>query len=240
MVIHVLAGRPLVVAALLATIGLAWTSLLAMSTRGMGAALEPMAWTPAHAAEMLAMWALMMVAMMLPSAAPMILILHRFTRSAAATLLFAGGYVLVWTGFGAAATGLQWALARGGQLSGAMALTGTWLAAGAFIAAGAYQFVPLKRTCLDACRSPIGFLSAHWRTGPGGALAMGLHHGTFCVGCCWVLMGLLFVGGLMNLVWIVPVALFVLVEKYLPGGPRVGRAAGALLIAWGVATLLTV
>jgi predicted metal-binding membrane protein len=231
------AARGAVLAALLGVIGIAWAYLALMGLHGMALAVSPLPWTPAHAASMLAMWVLMMLAMMLPSALPMIQIVDRYKRETALTALFALGYVVVWVGFSAAATALQWLLERSGLLSGGMALASTWLAAGVFIAAGAYQFAPLKRTCLDACRSPIAFLSAHWRAGHAGALAMGLHHGLFCLGCCWLVMGLLFVGGLMNLLWIVPIALFVLVEKCLPGGERVGRIGGVLLIAWGTAAL---
>jgi len=238
------AGRAAVIASLLAVIALSWAWLAAMAAHGMhaGEALAPAEWTASYAGSMLAMWVLMMVAMMLPSALPMVLIVDRFNRSRAAgaglaTALFAAGYLLVWAGFSALATAAQWGLERSGLLSADMALAGTGIAAAAFIAAGAYQFAPLKRSCLDACRSPIGFLSAHWRPGRAGALLMGLHHGAFCLGCCWALMALIFVGGVMNLLWIVPVALFVLVEKCLPGGERMGKAGGALLIAWGAAAL---
>lgn len=242
MAIAVSAGRAAVLASLLAVIGLSWAYLVAMAAHDMhaGQAMAPAAWSGSYAASMFAMWALMMVAMMLPSALPMVLILERFqrSRSGAAGLtaaLFAGGYLLVWTLFSALATAAQWGLERSGLLSADMALVGTGIAAAIFIAAGAYQFAPLKQRCLDACRSPIGFLSAHWRPGSVGALRMGMHHGAFCLGCCWLLMTLLFVGGVMNLLWIVPVALFVLIEKCLPGGERMGKAGGALLIAWGAA-----
>ena len=237
------AGRAAVLASLAAVIALAWAYLAAMAAHGMhaGEALAPAAWSGAYAASMLVMWVLMMVAMMLPSALPMVLVVERFNRSrpgsAAATALFAAGYLAVWSGFAVAATAAQWALERAGLLGAGMALGGTALAAALFIAAGAWQFAPLKRRCLDACRSPIGFLSAHWRPGRAGAFAMGLHHGAFCLGCCWLLMTLLFVGGVMNLLWIVPVALFVLIEKCLPGGERMGKLGGALLIAWGAAAL---
>jgi predicted metal-binding membrane protein len=235
-------GRVAVVASLSAVIMLAWAYLLAMAMHGMHAPAVPAAWTPGYAASMLVMWVLMMVAMMLPSALPMVLVFERFQRSragaaGAASALFAAGYLLVWAGFSVLATGAQWGLERSALLSGGMALTAKSLSAALFIAAGAYQFAPLKQRCLDACRSPIGFLSAHWREGRAGALAMGLHHGAFCLGCCWLLMLLLFAGGVMNLLWIVPVALFVLVEKCLPGGERTRKAGGLLLIAWGAAVL---
>lgn len=242
MAIALNAGRAAVVGSLLAVIGLSWAYLAAMSAHGMqaGEAMAPAAWSGAYAASMLVMWVLMMVAMMLPSALPMVLIYERFERghggaAGVATALFAAGYLAVWALFSALATAAQWGLERSGLLSADMALGGTGLAAALFIAAGAWQFAPLKQRCLEACRSPIAFLSAHWRPGRAGALAMGLRHGAFCLGCCWLLMALLFVGGVMNLLWIVPVALFVLIEKCLPGGERMGKLGGALLVAWGAA-----
>jgi predicted metal-binding membrane protein len=244
MAVALQAGRAAVVASLLAVIALSWSTLAAMSLHGMGAgAHAPMAWTAGYAASIFAMWALMMVAMMLPSALPTVLVYEAFERTrsgnaGAATALFAAGYLLVWTGFSTLATAAQWALEESGLLASAdMRLSARSLAAALFVAAGAYQFAPLKQRCLDACRSPVAFLSAHWREGRAGAAAMGLHHGAFCLGCCWLLMLLLFAGGVMNLLWIVPVALFVLAEKCLPGGERTRKAGGALLIAWGAAAL---
>lgn len=240
------AGRVSVLTSLVAVIALAWAYVGLMAAHGMGSAgaLAPARWSAGYAAMMLAMWVLMMVAMMLPSALPTILIVDRFNRAGAPrpgyrTALFASGYLLVWAGFAAAATLLQWGLERTGVLEGSMALGSMRLAAALYIAAGAYQFTPLKRTCLDACRSPIAFLSARWRPGAAGALRLGLEHGLFCLGCCWVLMALLFAGGVMNLLWIVPLALFVLVEKCLPGGERAGKLAGALLVGWGAVVLIT-
>jgi predicted metal-binding membrane protein len=240
-------GRLAVLGSLGAVIALAWAYLAAMASHGMGGAVaSPAAWGAGYAAAMLVMWALMMVAMMLPSALPMVLIVDRFNRSGASaaragrlTAAFVCGYVLVWAGFSAAATLLQWGLEASGLLTGSMALSSARLAALVYLAAGAYQFSGLKRACLDACRSPLAFLSVRWRPGPGAALRIGMAHGAFCLGCCWVLMGLLFVGGVMNLLWIVPLALFVLVEKCLPGGERVGKLAGLLLIGWGAGVLLT-
>lgn len=238
-------ARITVLGSLVAVIALAWAYLAAMAGHGMGAVAAPAAWTPGYAAGMLLMWVLMMVAMMLPSALPMVLLVDRFNRSGATaahagrlTALFVCGYVLVWAGFSAAATFLQWGLERSGLLSGAMALSSARLAAVLYIAAGAYQMTPLKRTCLDACRAPLAWLAARWRPGAAAALRMGMAHGAFCLGCCWLLMALLFAGGVMNLLWIVPLALFVLLEKTLPGGERIGRLAGLLLAGWGAAVLI--
>lgn len=239
-------ARVTVLGSLGAVIALAWAYLAAMAGHGMGGAVaSPAAWGAGTAAAMLVMWALMMVAMMLPSALPMVLMVDRFNRSGASagragrlTAVFVCGYVIVWAGFAAAATLLQWGLEASGLLTGSMVLSSARLAAVLYLAAGAYQFTALKQTCLDACRSPLAFLSARWRPGPGAALRIGMAHGAFCLGCCWVMMGLLFVGGVMNLLWIVPLALFVLVEKCLPGGERVGKLAGLLLIGWGAGVLI--
>jgi predicted metal-binding membrane protein len=235
MTVALAAVRVSVLGCLLAVIGLAWSMLVAMTGHEM---MSPATWTAAHAASILAMWVLMMVAMMLPSALPMILILDRFQRKGVVTALFSTGYMIVWIGFSIAATLSQWALDRMGLLSASMAVTSTRIAAAVFIAAGVYQFTPSKRACLDACRSPVAFLAARWQDGRSGALRMGLTHGVYCLGCCWLLMALLFVGGVMNLLWIVPVALFVLIEKFAPTGAHIRIAGGVLFTGWGVVALI--
>jgi len=209
------------------------------------AAMQPMAWTPGYAVLMLVMWWIMMVAMMLPSAAPMILLFAAVNRRQEArgapyvpAGIFALGYLAVWAGFSLAAVALQWALERTALLSAAMASTSVVLGALLLIAAGVWQLTPLKHACLRHCRAPIFFLAHHWRSGRLGALRMGLEHGAFCLGCCWFLMGLLFYGGVMNLYWIVGLALYVLLEKTLPAGHWLGGATGVLLILWGGALLL--
>jgi len=209
--------------------------------------MDSNAWSPGYWLIMLLMWWIMMVAMMTPSAAPMILLYARATRHAQAsgrmkpgmvsTAGFAGGYLLIWLGFSAVATLLMWLLERSGALSVTrMASTGPWLSGALLLAAGLYQFSPLKNVCLNVCRAPAEFLSRHWRPRAVGAIRMGLEHGAFCVGCCWVLMALLFVGGVMNVVWIAILAILVLAEKVAPKGIWVSRVAGAVLIAWGLAT----
>lgn len=201
----------------------------------------PTSWTGAYFALMVAMWTVMMVAMMLPGAAPMVLTyaaLQRHRRQAAphdATLLFTLGYLVVWTGFSVLAAALQWRLDSLALLSPAMATANMVLAGGALVIAGAYQFTPLKQGCLVRCRSPVEFLTRHYRSGPFG---LGLRHGLFCLGCCWALMLLLFVGGVMNLAWIGVITLFVLLEKTIPPGRWLGRAAGVGLILWGGWTLV--
>jgi len=186
------------------------------------------------------MWAVMMVAMMLPSAAPTILLFAGLSRRrrlqgrpAVPAAIFTLGYLLVWTLYAAIAATAQWELRRRAVLSPAMASASPLLAGGLLVAAGIYQFMPLKGACLSQCRSPLGFFSAEWREGAGGALMMGIRHGSFCVGCCWLLMALLFVAGVMNLLWVAAIAVFVLLEKLVPGGDRLGRLAGVGLVAWG-------
>jgi predicted metal-binding membrane protein len=209
------------------------------------AAMSPASWTAGYAVLMFFMWWIMMMAMMLPSAAPMILLFALFNRKQrekgapyVPTGIFAAGYLLVWGAFSVVAVTGQWGLERSGFLSSMMASTSVMLGAGLLIAAGVYQLTPLKQACLRHCRSPIFFISHHWRPGELGALRMGLEHGAFCTGCCWFLMALLFYGGVMNLYWIVGLALFVLLEKTIPAGHRLGGLAGLLLIAWGGALLL--
>ena len=207
------------------------------------------AWGFAQWALMIAMWWIMMIAMMTPSAAPAILIYARVHRHALArgqvqdelapTGAFASGYLLVWLGFAVAAATLHWALEGTGLVSAMMmGSRSRWLSGAVLIAAGLYQFSPLKNACLGLCRSPAVFVSRHWRPHRLGALRLGAMHGAHCVGCCWMLMALLFVGGVMNLVWIAALAILVLVEKVLPAGRWVGRGAGVVMIAWGGATLM--
>jgi predicted metal-binding membrane protein len=190
------------------------------------------------------MWAVMMVAMMLPSAAPLTLLVlgtYRRRGDRAARLCsvwFVGGYLLAWTAFSLAAAGAQVLLHHSALLSPRMAAQTSFLAAGILVIAGLYQWLPLKNACLAHCRSPLDFLTRHWREGFSGALSMGVRHGLFCVGCCWALMALLFVAGVMNLLWVAAISAFVLIEKLAPHGPRLGRVAGLLLIAWGTYVLI--
>ena len=193
------------------------------------------------------MWWVMMIAMMTPSAAPLVLLYGVVLRRHAApgktaylpSLLLLAGYLAVWLAFSVAAAALQKALQPAGLLSEMMlwsksaALSATVLAA-----AGLYQFSNFKHACLAQCRSPVQFLTGHWRPGNFGSFVLGVHHGTYCVGCCWTLMALLFVGGVMNLIWIAALTLIVLVEKLLPSGAVFGKVSGILLIIWAIATLL--
>lgn len=247
-ILHHERALPVVAVALVAA--LAWAYLLtgAGTMQDMDGMLMPMSagpWTAAHALIMLCMWVVMMVAMMLPSALPMILlhatIARRNTAAGGpgpAVALFALGYLAVWSLFSVAAVALQYLLERAALLSPMMESTSIVLAGGTLIAAGVYQWTPVKSACLAHCQSPLDFVLAHWRSGRLGALRMGIRHGAYCVGCCWALMLLLFVGGVMNLAWIVGLAVYVLVEKLTPAGHWISRATGVVFVAWGVATLL--
>jgi len=231
-----------VLAALGGVTALSWIALVEMA-RGMdGGSMAGMglrAWTPAHFALMLAMWVVMMAGMMLPSATPATLVYTAVARKAsregtpvAPVALFVAGYLLMWALFSLGATLAQWALERAALLSPMLVASSPGLGAALLVGAGVYQLTPLKDACLEHCRSPVHFIAAHWRPGLGGALRMGLEHGAYCLGCCWVLMGLLFFGGVMNLVWIAAIALFVLLEKAARGG----RWAGLGMILAGVAS----
>lgn len=206
----------------------------------MGDMAPTASWSTGYSLMMFIMWWVMMIAMMLPSASPMILLFAAVNgrqRQAGnrhvPTTTFALGYVLAWAGFSLGATIMHWALTHAGLMTPAMTLTGQWLGAGLLLAAGLYQLTPLKRTCLQHCRQPVMYLATHWRPGKRGALIMGLEHGAYCLGCCWFLMLLLFFGGVMNLYWIIGLALLVLLEKTLPAGRWLGYGAGVLLITGG-------
>ena len=233
--------RAVIIAAVVVVAGLAWLDLLRRGHGVMDMAMPEMEpWSFAAFGAILAMWLVMMVAMMLPSAAPMLLLFAatqrgRATSGGPATVLaFATGYLLVWGGFSVAAAASQALLQQSMLLSSNLAMTTGWLAPAVLALAGIYQLTPLKHACLFRCRSPLGFLLSRWRDGVGGALAMGLRHGAFCLGCCWALMALLFVGGVMNLAWVAVLALFVLGEKVLPGGAWLSRVSGVALLVWAV------
>jgi len=198
-------------------------------------------WSAGQLLPLFLMWAEMMVAMMIPSAAPMILTFAFVNRQRrereqpyVPTAFFLAGYLFIWTIFSAMAAFAQWALHSTSLLSSKMVSTSPVLGGVLLIAAGVFQWTPLKNTCLRHCRSPLDFLMTGWREGAVGALWMGLSHGAYCAGCCWFLMALLFVAGVMNVLWIAVIALLVLVEKALPAGPILGRWTGVLLTTWGV------
>lgn len=245
--------------------GMAWVWVLAGAGTGMSSTAmttwqfpppRPVvgmqgSWTATYWLIMLGMWWVMMVAMMLPSAAPLILLHARVMRQSQAsgrnaealvpTAYFVTGYLVCWLGFSAAATLLQFAFERLGVLDGMMMwVTERWLTAGLLVLAGLYQFSPWKTTCLTQCRSPVAFLARHGRPGRGGALRLGVIHGAYCLGCCWALMLLLFAAGIMNLVWIAGLAILVLVEKLAPFGASLQKPIGILLLLAGAAVAVTV
>ena len=258
--------RLVVVTALTAVVVLSWTYLLAGAGMGMSAIeitrlsqnglmggmadtamMTAAIWTPGYAVLMFFMWWIMMLAMMLPSAAPMILLFASINRKQhdtgqpyVATSIFALGYLAAWAGFSLVAVSLQWGFERTALLSPMLFRTNVIFGGVLLLVAGVYQLTPIKQACLRHCRSPLAFLSIHWRRGALGALRMGLEHGAYCVGCCWFLMGLLFFGGVMNLYWIAGLALFVLFEKIFPAGHWLGYATGVALSIWGVSTLVLV
>lgn len=190
---------------------------------------------------MFVMWAVMMVGMMLPSATPMILFFSAFNRKLrdqghpfVRTSVFVSGYLILWCVFGLTAVLLQWQLDQAALLSPMMVSTSPMLGGMILIAAGVFQWTPLKHVCLKHCRSPLQFITSSWRKGTSGALIMGLQHGAYCLGCCWILMLLLFFGGVMNLMWIGALSIFVLLEKVLPAGVAFGRISGILLLITGL------
>ena len=237
--------RVVVAAGLAGVTALAWAYLMHMGRlmsphvamampMPAGAGVPELGW-------LLPMWIVMMVAMMVPSAAPTILLFASVSRRrkasgvpTASAAVFTLGYLLVWTFYATIAAAGEGELHRLTLASPAMVSASPWLGGGLLMAAGVYQWLPVKDACLSQCRSPLGFLAAEWREGTRGALVMGIRHGTFCVGCCGVLMALLFVAGVMNLLWIAAIAIFVLAEKVGPGGRGLGRVTGLLMIAWGI------
>ncbi|MEW6158226.1 MAG: DUF2182 domain-containing protein [Verrucomicrobiota bacterium] len=205
----------------------------------MGAA-DATAWGWVDLLALFLMWAEMMVAMMVPTVAPMILTFATVNRNRrqqqrpyVPTSLFLAGYLIVWTVFSAVAALVQWGLHETALLSPMMVSTSSWMGGGLLIAAGVFQWTPLKHACLRHCRSPLSFLMTDWREGLGGALRMGINHGAYCLGCCWFLMALLFVAGVMNLLWIAAITAFVLLEKISPH-PTLQRISGIALVGAGL------
>jgi predicted metal-binding membrane protein len=245
--------RLVLLAGLVAVLALSWVWLTLGAGMGMsaiemtrmagmdGRMMQPAVWTPAYALLIFSMWWVMMVAMMLPSATPMLLLFTRVNRKDKGvgepmmpTSIFAVGYLIAWGVFSLVAAGLQWTMETARLMSPMLETTNVWLGAALLVAAGLWQLTPMKTVCLRHCRSPLGFLIGNWRSGRWGALRMGLEHGSYCLGCCWFLMALLFFGGVMNLFWIVGLAAFVLLEKTIPLGHWLGRVAGVALVIWGL------
>ena len=220
-----------------------------MASAGLRMVMSPSAapWTASEFVLMFGMWAVMMVGMMTPSAAPLILLYARVARQAASRGLpfsptgwFAGGYLFAWIVFALIATTAQWGLERGSALTPDMSAASAYLGAGVLVAAGVYQWSRLKDVCLTHCQSPMAFLQQHggFRGDATGAFGLGAHHGAYCVGCCWVLMLLLFVGGVMNIAVVALLSMLVLFEKIAPAGRWIGRLAGLAFLAAGAKLLL--
>ena len=253
--------RVIIVAAIVVIAAIAWAYTVYLSETGMGmgsmqmesdagmgssgmamAMADMRSWSGADFGLMFVMWAVMMVAMMSPSATPMLLMFASLNRKRkereapyVPTGVFLAGYVIVWAAFSLAATGGNWGLHQASLLTSMMGeTTSGYLGGGLLLLAGAFQWSPLKYACLKQCRTPMSFLMTSWREGHRGALRMGLEHGAYCLGCCWALMLLLFVLGIMNLVWIAALAAFVLAEKVGPKPEWVSRITGLLLLGWGV------
>jgi predicted metal-binding membrane protein len=205
---------------------------------------SPAPWSPVRALAVFLMWLIMMVAMMLPSAAPVVLLFAAIVRKRqapprpqAAAAAFVAGYLAVWGSFSLGAAVAQWAFEMSRLLTPMMQSTSAAFDGVLLLAAGAYQLTPLKQACLGRCRQPVAFITRYWRSGTSGAFRMGIAHGIFCLGCCWFLMALLFVGGVMNLYWIAGIATYAMAEKLLPRQRWLSSAAGWALIALGAAIL---
>jgi predicted metal-binding membrane protein len=252
--------RVIVAAALFVLTGLAWAYMLWLAANmdmggmdmsgfrmvptGMALMMPTTSpWSATELALVFAMWAVMMVGMMTPSATPMILIYARVGRQAAqqgkpfaSSSWFAGGHLLAWIGFALVATFGHWALERGNWLTPEMATASGALSGVVLVAAGLYQWTPFKDACLRQCQRPLQFIQRHggFRPDALGSLALGARHGAYCVGCCWVLMTLLFVGGVMNVLWIAAMTILVLLEKTIRAGRVISLVSGTVLFAGGL------
>ncbi|MDH3690022.1 MAG: DUF2182 domain-containing protein [Gammaproteobacteria bacterium] len=242
--------RVIVLVSLVVITGLAWLYLVDMAADMSNMPMtmdnavsmaQVKSWSMLDFVLLLLMWSVMMIGMMVPSAAPMILLFAMVSRKQrerghtfAPTTMFIAGYLVAWTGFSFIATILQWMFDQAALLSPMMVSTSPVLGGLLLVSAGVYQLTPLKHACLKRCRSPLEFITRRWRRGNAGALMMGMEHGAYCVGCCWFLMGLLFFGGVMNLVWVAAIAVLVLLEKVAPFGQVVGKVSGVLLIISGL------
>jgi predicted metal-binding membrane protein len=256
--------RSLIVAGLFLVVALSWAYMvqaawdmpdMAMGGRDSANAMkmamaQVMHWSTTDFVLTIIMWAIMMMAMMVPAAAPMVLLFatinrkhHQNKRPFMATGVFLSGYLVIWWGFSILATIAQWGLHQAAMLSSMMGSVSPILGGSLLIVAGIFQWTPLKSACLKHCRSPLDHLVSHWRDGARGAFLMGVEHGIYCLGCCWFLMGLMFTAGVMNLAWMGGIAVYVLLEKVLPQhrwSNVVTWATGAGMVAWGVWMILTV
>jgi predicted metal-binding membrane protein len=245
--------RLLISTCLLVVSALAWGYLVHLDREmssemefhaAMGMSMMDVPWTMADVFFTFAMWTVMMVGMMAGSAAPVLLLFAASREKRAepgarsSVLMFGLGYLAVWTGFSACAALIQWGLHQAALLSPMMSASSPYLAGAILIVAGGYQLTPWKWACLTHCRSPLGFLMTHWRDGRTGAFQMGLRHGAYCLGCCWALMCVLFVVGVMNLVWVAMLTGLVLIEKVGRTGVLVARWAGVVTMVAGIVQIM--
>jgi len=234
--------RKVVISGLVLLTGISWLYMWYLARDPMAVCMVNMnPWSRGDLLALFTMWAVMMVAMMIPSAAPMILAFAGVNRARRAqsmtyvpTSAFVLGYVVAWAGYSVLATVVQEALHSAAMVSSMGVSTSRALGGVLLLAAGIFQWTPWKNTCLMHCRSPLGFIITEWREGVSGAFQMGLHHGVYCIGCCWLLMAVLFVAGVMNLWWVAAISVFVLIEKVAAVGPWTARSIGALFVLWGV------
>jgi predicted metal-binding membrane protein len=241
--------RLILLVGLIGVSAIAWVYTISMSVDTGHAAhhamfAQPRAWTATDLALTFGMWTVMMLAMMLPTAAPMVLTLAKISRGqsksadpVAPAAGFVLGYAIVLTAFSLVAAVVQWGLHQASWTTMAGESTNRVFAGAVLLGAGAFQFSRFKEACLHRCRSPLWFLMTQWQPGAVGGIKMGISHGRFCIGCCWALMALMFVGGSMNLLWTAGLAVFMLAEKALPAGRKLGRIAGAGLVVWGLGVL---
>ena len=237
--------QPLIAGCIVIMTALAWAYLFRLDRNmsRMTMAID-MPWSPGDFFLTFLMWSVMMVGMMSASAAPVLLLFTQMgesrgdRRASTMGMMFGTGHITVWIAFSAAAALLQWQLHENALLSAGIALTSTRMAGTILIAAGLYQLTPAKSACLKRCQSPLGFLMSNWRDGNKGALQLGVRHGLYCLGCCWALMCVLFVVGVMNLAWVAALTAFILLEKLGPYGTRVARAGGVLLLGLGIGLLV--
>ena len=241
--------RSIIAAGIVLVTVLAWWYTVAMAGASNGAAMpmarpDPNAWSAGALLPLFIMWVVMMVAMMLPSATPMILTFAAVARNRrqhqrpyVPVAVFASGYLVVWGGFSVVATVAQWLLHRAALLSPMMVSRSALLGGGLLLLAGIFQFTPLKRSCLTHCRAPLEFISTRWREGWWGSFVMGLEHGLFCTGCCWALMCVLFAVGVMNLLAVAALASLIALEKMSSFGRQLSRVTGAALVIGGLITV---
>ncbi|KGK00574.1 DUF2182 domain-containing protein [Thalassotalea sp. ND16A] len=237
-----IANRIMVLATILLCIYFSWYYML----YGMTMNMEPVAtWTTYDIALLFLMWAIMMAGMMLPSAIPVILLVEKISQKRkqhnsnyTPPMFFSLGYILAWASYSLLITLLQWWFHHLALLTPMMDSADATFSYAILIIAGIYQFTPFKQRCLQLCRSPLAVLNSHFKEGKLNAIYLGLHHGSYCVGCCWFLMAILFVSGVMNLTWILLLTIMVMIEKAFPKGEIMSKVFGVMLILLGLSYAL--